>query len=320
MNIKTLIFSILLLATFLGTSILAIFSAKKMTTNATHTSSANSIDFFLTNAVYTKFNREGMIRNRVNTNKITHFVTDNASLFEKPNITIYNPNEQPYYITANQGKSEKGKEKIYLWDNVKIIQNNNLNNPTLDITTSAITFYPSTKIAETKEPIVIIQNGDLTEAIGAEADFQNDLIKLLSKVNHTKFDRQKNIQYKVYADTITDFIKDKIYLFEKPQIILYNSNNTPCYLSANHGKSKQNNTTVHLKENVRVVQAAGPNNPDLDVTTTSLTFYPEMKFAETNEAITIVQKGNTTKAVGAKINLKTGEVKFLSKFQGVFKI
>ncbi|MDR1056999.1 MAG: LPS export ABC transporter periplasmic protein LptC [Coxiellaceae bacterium] len=320
MNTKTIIFTILLLTAFIVTSIVALSSAKKMTTVPTYDDSANNPDFFMTRVIYTKFNHDGEIRNTVITNKMIHFTTNNVGLFEKPQITLYNSTEEPCNIIANQGRSDKGKEKIYLWDNVKITQKVGPNNPDLNVITTALTFYPETKLAETKESVTIIQNDDITEAVGAEANFKTESIKLWSKVVHTKFDEQGQIKYKVYTDTTTHLINDKVYLLEKPQIIIFNPKEEPCQITANHGKSKDDNKTIHLRENVRVIQAAGLHNSDLDVTTTALTFYPETKLAETTEPVTVIQNGNTTKAVGAKINLRTSEVKFISKFEGVFNL
>lgn len=180
MHKKNILLTIALLATFLTISTLALFIAKKFI--KPHMNSANNPDFFMADALYTKFNQQGLIRTKIQTNKITHFITNNIYYFDNPIITMHTPNEQPWHITANKGKSERGKSKIYLWDNVKIIRAASANNSDFDITTSSLTVYPETKFAKTLDPITIIQDGNVTKSIGAEADFKTGSIKLLSKI------------------------------------------------------------------------------------------------------------------------------------------
>ncbi len=179
---KNILFTIILLAVFTGTSILALLTAKKVT-DIKYSSSTNSPDFFMTNATYTKFNLEGKIQNRIDTDKITHFTTDNIYLFDKPDMLFYTPGEQPWHVTANKGRSKQGKSKVYLWDTVKIVRAASSNNPNFDIATTALTIYPNVRFAETDQPVTIIQNDTLTKAVGAEADFKTGIVKLISKID-----------------------------------------------------------------------------------------------------------------------------------------
>jgi len=181
MTKKNILFTIILLTVFSCTSILALFTAKKITTT-THKHSTNSPDFFMTDTTYTKFSRKGDIQNRVKSNKITHFIKNNVYIFEKPNIVIFTPNEKPWYITANEGKSEKEKSKIDLWGKVKIVRAAGVNNPSFDIATTKLTVYPDIKFAKTKQPITIIQNYNINKAVGAEVDFETGIVKLVSNV------------------------------------------------------------------------------------------------------------------------------------------
>ena len=180
MNKKTILFTIVILIIFVGTSILALITAKKITTP--HITSSNNSDFFMTNAAYTKFNLQGHIHNQVYANKITHFADNNVYLFDNPSITMHTINEQPWHITSSKGRSEKGKDIIYLWDNVKIIRAAGINNLDFDIATSALDIYPNIKFAQTNKPITIIQSGNITKSVGAQADFKTGVIKLLSKI------------------------------------------------------------------------------------------------------------------------------------------
>ena len=95
---------------------------------------------------------------------------------------MYNANEKPWDITANKGRSEGGKSKVYLWDNVKIIQAADQNNSGFNVSTTSLTVYPDIKFAETNDPVAIIKGGSVAKAIGAKADFKSGIVDLLSNV------------------------------------------------------------------------------------------------------------------------------------------
>jgi lipopolysaccharide export system protein LptC len=179
-NIKHLFVTIILIAIFAGVSALALLEAKKIT--GVHINASDAPDFFMTNATYVEFDQNGNISNQFYTTKITHFVANNNYIFDNPRMKMYNPNEQPWDITANKGRSESGKSKVYLWDNVKVTQAASPNNPDFDITTTSLTVYPDIKFAETNDPVTIIQGGSVAKAIGAKADFKSGTVSLLSNV------------------------------------------------------------------------------------------------------------------------------------------
>lgn len=180
MNTKNIFITIVLLAIFSSVSILALLEAKKITSS--HTNAADAPDFFMTNTTYIQFNPNGEISNQFYTSKITHFTTNNNYTFDNPRMKMYNTNEQPWDITANKGRSEGGKSKVYFWDNVRVVQAAGQETTNFDITTTSLTIYPSIKFAETNDPVTIIQGESIAKAVGAKADFKSGTVTLLSKV------------------------------------------------------------------------------------------------------------------------------------------
>lgn len=180
MNTKNIFLTIALLIIFLSISLLALSEAKKITN--THINAAHTPDFFMNKATYIQFDQNGNISNKFFTTKITHFITNNNYIFDAPRMKMYNANEQPWDIIANKGRSEGGKSKIYLWDNVKVIQAADSNNSEFNITTTALTVYPDIKFAETNDQVIIIQGSSIAKAVGATADFKSGTVSLLSNV------------------------------------------------------------------------------------------------------------------------------------------
>jgi LPS export ABC transporter protein LptC len=181
MNKKYIFFTALLFITLLTASMLAFKAAKNITT--ARVTNPNNPDFFMTNTFYTKFDNDGNISEQIHMDKIMHFTTRNNYIFDNPRIKMNNQNEVPWHITANKGKSEFGKSKIYLWDNVKLIQAiDPKENPIFDISTNSLFIYTNNKSAQTSDPITIIQSGSIAKAVGAKADFKSGTVKLLSNV------------------------------------------------------------------------------------------------------------------------------------------
>ena len=178
---KNILLTIALLAVFIGSSMLALITAKKIT-QVKLPQSTNTPDFFIINSTDTKFNDEGAIQNQIKSAKITHLPTNNIYLFEKPDMIMHTPGEQPWHVTADKGKSEQGRSIVHLWDNVKIVRAASPKNSDFDIATTALTIYPEKRFAETDKPVTIIQSGNITKAVGAKADLKTGIIKLISKI------------------------------------------------------------------------------------------------------------------------------------------
>ncbi|CAL7960394.1 Lipopolysaccharide export system protein LptC [Gammaproteobacteria bacterium] len=180
MNTKNIFITIVLLAIFSSVSILALLEAKKITSS--HTNAADAPDFFMTNTTYVQFDQNGNVNNQFYASKIIHFTSNNNYTFDNPRMKMYNTNEQPWDITANKGRSEGGKSKVYLWDNVKVVQTASHETTDFDITTTSLTVYPNIKFAETSDGVIIIQGKSIAKAVGAKADFKSGTVSLLSSV------------------------------------------------------------------------------------------------------------------------------------------
>ena len=140
MNTKTLLLTIGLLVMAAVSSLMALITAQKITFQ--HAINQKTPDFYMNNVIYTKLDAHGVINNQIHATRINHLEINNAYYFENPTMKIFSKDEQPWTINANHGKSEQGKEKIFLWDNVIIKQSPGPNNQNMDIETQSLTIYP----------------------------------------------------------------------------------------------------------------------------------------------------------------------------------
>lgn len=142
-------------------------------------------DSYATNVTAIRYDSNGHIASELSAPKLTHYSKDDVTVFIKPEIVLYNETQQPWKITADEGKATQGFNTIILQGNVVLFQMAGKNNPEVTIKTSLLNLDTKQQIASTKEPVVMNQksiDGSVTSvtAIGVEAYQKTGEIKLLS--------------------------------------------------------------------------------------------------------------------------------------------
>lgn len=181
MNIKVpALFTFLLIIVGI-TSWYALNLAKK--TVIQHVVSDTNPDFFMNNVNFVQMDNDGIVQNQIATANVLHYVKDDGYFFTKPFLKMLDKNNQLWEITADSGKSN-GNEKVNFIGNVQIQQVFGTKEKTVGthVTTSAVTIYPDKKIAETNQPVVIMQGESMVNATGARMDFKASKLELLSRV------------------------------------------------------------------------------------------------------------------------------------------
>lgn len=105
-----------------------------------------------------------------------------------------------------------------------------------------------------------------------------------------------------------------------PHLIIFNSSGEPWNIYANHGQAQSGVTTLQLWDNVRLIQAAGPKNAALSMTTSAMTVFPKDQYAETAQPVTLWQTGGKATSVGLHAYLKTGIIDLLSQARGQYQV
>ena len=179
-RVRQIIFAVATLVAISLVSIVGIYTASKMI--AVQEPSKNDQDFFMVDAVYTKFDGTGEVSSKVYAEKIIHTVEKDTFYFEAPKIIIDVRGEQPWRINSRRAKSERGEKKISLWDGVTISKKGDEKHPNLHVSMNSMQYYPQLKLANTKDAVKILENNNTLAAVGATIDFKTAIIKLLSEV------------------------------------------------------------------------------------------------------------------------------------------
>lgn len=142
-------------------------------------------DMFITDMVYKKMRPDnGLISTQVISSSVVHYPKDDTYLLQVPHLTKINNDQQIWRIQSANAKSTNNQSVITLFGDVNIhkFANSTTNIADTLIKTESVNLYPNKGIAETNQPLSIMQQENVVKSIGAWLDYKNDVLRLLTKV------------------------------------------------------------------------------------------------------------------------------------------
>jgi len=112
--------------------------------------------------------------------KLLHFVANDTTYLEQPRLVNSKTGKPEMRIRADRARMF-GDEDIYLNGNVKVVRYDEGGEETTMVT-SSLHINPDDDIAKTNEPVTIIQDNTIINAVGMEIDNGAQIIHLLSEV------------------------------------------------------------------------------------------------------------------------------------------
>jgi lipopolysaccharide export system protein LptC len=110
--------------------------------------------------------------------------------------------------------------------------------------------------------------------------------------------------------------------FKHPHIILHELQTTtpknPWIITANEGLAEKGSAKITFWDDVRIAQKGLANQKDTLITTSRITYFPGKHFAETDQAITLIQDGVRLDSVGLRAFLDQKQFDLLSKVRGSY--
>jgi lipopolysaccharide export system protein LptC len=137
-----------------------------------------------------EYDPQGKLRYQLITPRVTHHqaLPDAASakdytLFEQPEMHFYDvdPDNKPWHVTADTGRSETNGQLIRLLNNV-VIQQQTDSNGLIRITTTELNLHTNTQFAQTDKAVNIRSAKGQMNALGMEADLAKSWLTLKSQV------------------------------------------------------------------------------------------------------------------------------------------
>lgn len=140
----------------------------------------------------------------------------------------------------------------------------------------------------------------------------------MKKVEYVQMDENGKPKMIIQSPQLVHYTKNNTSHFTYPIITLYQKNHNQVHITANKGESINGTQQIVLKRNVIIDQFDETHSALAKLTTSWLTFYPQQNYFATNAQVNIQQPGISVTAIGLKGDLKTGEVKLLSRTRGIY--
>ena len=143
---------------------------------------SGQVDYYTTKLIRTVMNAEGIPKETLTAERMTHYKNDDHSFLVQPVMTLFKKDQKPWVIHAKTATLLAGGDTILMHDDVLVTRELS-DGGEMVITTRNVTYIPDKNYAETAEDAQVVSPGDKTTGHGAQIYFEPDLlINLLSKV------------------------------------------------------------------------------------------------------------------------------------------
>jgi LPS export ABC transporter protein LptC len=140
----------------------------------------------------------------------------------------------------------------------------------------------------------------------------------MTNVHSTLFDDQGMINNTLSGTNVTYNNSTNITLIEHLYATARAQSGPDWQINADHGRIIDKAKIIYLDGHVKLTQPPGKDSQDITLLTTELTYYPDRKFAETTQPVTITQPGMTLNAIGMTADLNKGIIKFAQQTRGQY--
>ena len=123
----------------------------------------------------------GKPKMKIVTPKLTHYLNNDTTQLDDPQLTIYRQSPTPWYISSHYAKATHGIDNVDFRENVTIHHPADANMPATIIKAPTLIVHPTDQTAETNEEIELIQPNIIVKAMGMRANMNSGNIQLLSK-------------------------------------------------------------------------------------------------------------------------------------------
>jgi len=154
------------------------------------------------------------------------------------------------------------------------------------------------------------------EVRGNDGKTRHDPDFIVDQFTVRKFKPSGKLQYSLVAQKMLHYPDDDTTDISQPQLI-YFGHPQQLRISAKRAAVGKDGDVVHLIDDVKVVRDAAPGDPQLTISTSTMTVYTEDEIASTKDPVTIRHGASIVRGVGMEINNLKQTTRLLSGIQGI---
>lgn len=134
----------------------------------------------------------------------------------------------------------------------------------------------------------------------------------------TELNPQGQLLHRFFSDKVYNYDQAQRSTFTNPVGYYYQPQQPVWKMRADTAVSLKNHQIIHFNGHVYIHQAAGKNNSAITLTTEQMTVLPPKKVAYNNVKTEANESGLNVTAIGFHADMKTNEVKLLSKTEAKY--
>lgn len=179
MNTRQFLLLTVLLVSVLATGWLLINQGAVSTRSAT---SSRAPDLFVENMDLRVTGKDGRVHYHLQAAAMRHVPRDDSFDLQQPLFRTLQGERGQWQVRSNQGRVSADGDTVWLRDQVEIRRLAGPGERPLDIATSELLIRPGEHTATTSQAVVIKSDTFRIESVGMDADFDNKLLNLRSRV------------------------------------------------------------------------------------------------------------------------------------------
>lgn len=154
---------------------------------------------------------------------------------------------------------------------------------------------------------------------GANKNLRHDPDYMIDNFTATTLDEQGKIRFVMSAKKMWHYPDDDTTHLDSPRVASLAAERPPMHMTALNGEISSKGDEVFLRNNVLIVRPAFENKSELTFSTNYLHIIPNNDFADTNQAVTMVDARTNLNAIGMELDNKAQTIKFLSHVKTVYE-
>lgn len=139
-------------------------------------------DFVISEIAATTFNERGLPRFVLAADKVAHYPGNDSTILDEPRLTSLYADRPPVYTSARQGEVSSNGDEIFLRGDVKLLRFSGATQNQMSFTTDYLHVIPDSDLADTDQPVTIMDAHNSVHAVGMQLDNKSRVVKLLSQV------------------------------------------------------------------------------------------------------------------------------------------
>ncbi len=139
-------------------------------------------DYIMDNFTATTLDEQGKIRFVMSAKKMVHYPDDDTTYLEAPQLASMTAEHPPMRMTALNGEISHKGDEIFLRNDVTIVRPAFAKQSELTFKTNYLHVLPNKSMADSNQPVTLVDARTNLNAIGMELDYKTHIVKFLSQV------------------------------------------------------------------------------------------------------------------------------------------